>query len=327
MGGRSVDEPSVPFRTGKEIVAVERGMLDDLSAFTAVARHRSFTRAAPDVGLTVSALSHVIKRLEKRLDVRLLQRNSRSVAPTSAGARLLDRLATAFEDVERALMDLDLERGSVTGVIRMTMTRQAYEAVIRPIIREFSDRHPKARIEVLIEYEFRDIVAASLDAGIRMGYKLEQDMIALPVGPELRMAVVGSPGYLAVHPAPSAPSGLSDHFCIRYRMRAGGPVVSWEFDRDDRVIAIDVSGPLTVNEPELAIDAALDGLGLAYVLEERVASHIKAGRLVRLLDDWLAPFAGFHLYYPSRRQMQPTLAALIQILRERKRRETAGTPD
>lgn len=298
---------------------MERGTLDDLAAFAAVARTQSFTHAAPGLGLSVSALSYAIKRLETRLGTRLLQRNSRSVAPTSAGARLLETLAPALGNVEQALQELDRDRGSVTGIVRLTATRQGYEAVLRPVLGEFAKRYPDAQIEVLIEYEFRDIIAASLDAGIRMGEKLEQDMIALRVSSPLRMAVVASPNYLTGRKAPAEPEGLRDHLCIRYRMRASGFIIPWDFERDGRTVAVDVSGPLTVNEPELAVDAALDGLGLAYVLEERAAAHIAAGRLVRLLDDWTPPFPGFFLYYPSRRQLQPTLAALIDVLRHREK--------
>ena len=195
------------------------------------------------------------------------------------------------------------------------MTRQAYEAVIRPILGSFAERHPQAQIEVLIEYEFRDIIAASLDAGIRMGEKLEQDMIAVRVSPDLRMAVVGSPDYLAARTIPRDPADLRAHGCIRYRMRADGFVIPWEFERGGRSIAVDVTGSLTVNEPELAVDAAVNDLGLAYALEDRVRPHIESGRLVRLLQDWTEPFAGFFLYYPSRRQIQPTLAALISVLK------------
>lgn len=237
------------------------------------------------------------------------------MAPTSAGARLLETLEPAFGDVEQALRELDRDRGAVTGIVRITATRQGYEAVIRPVLGEFARRYPEAQIEVLIEYEFRDIIAASIDAGIRMGEKLEQDMIAVRVGPRLRMAVIASPAYLAGGNTPDEPGDLRHHPCIRYRMRAGGVVIPWEFDRYGHAVSVDVAGPLTVNEPELAVDAALDGLGLAYVLEERAASHIAACRLVRLLEDWTQPFPGFFLYYASRRQLQPTLAALIEILR------------
>jgi DNA-binding transcriptional LysR family regulator len=206
----------------------------------------------------------------------------------------------------------------VSGTVRITATRQAYEAVIRPILAEFGAKHPDATIEVLIDYEFRDIIANRLDAGIRIGEKLEQDMIALSVSPELRMAVVASPDYLMVRPAPEAPYDLSRHRCISYRMRADGGIIPWEFARDGRDIEVKVEGPLIVNEPELAVDAALDGLGLAYVMEDRATPFLTDGRLVRLLGDWTPPFPGFFLYYPSRRQVPPTLGALIAILRRRR---------
>jgi DNA-binding transcriptional LysR family regulator len=296
---------------------MQRGDLDDLSAFAAVARERSFTRAAAGLGLSTSALSYRIKRLEDRLGVRLLQRNSRSVATTDAGERLLHTLAPALEDIGEALDDLGRQRDSVSGTVRITATRQAYEAVIRPILPGFGASHPQATIEVLINYEFRDIIADRLDAGIRIGEKLEQDMIALSVSPELRMAVVASPDYLLAHPAPEAPQQLGEHRCINYRLRAAGNMMPWEFERDGRDLQVKVEGPLTVNDPELAVDAALDGLGLAYVLESRAAPFLADGRLVRLLADWTAPFPGFFLYYPSRRQIPPTLAALIAMLRHR----------
>jgi DNA-binding transcriptional LysR family regulator len=190
---------------------MERGTLDDLAAFSVVARERSFTRAAARLGLSTSALSYQIKRLERRLGIRLLQRNSRSVATTDAGERLLQTLAPALEDIGEAIDDLGRQRDSVSGTVRITATRQAYEAVIRPVLTEFGASHPDATIEVLIEYEFRDIIESRLDAGIRMGEKLEQDMMALAVSPELRMAVVASPNYLAIHRAPEAPQDLSRH--------------------------------------------------------------------------------------------------------------------
>ncbi len=299
---------------------MERGVLDDLLAFAAVARARSFTRAAPGLGLSTSALSYAIKKLEARLGTRLLQRNSRSVAATAAGERLLQTLAPALEEIATALGELGRERDQVTGSVRITATRQAYEAVIRPVLAEFGRRHPQAVVEVLIEYEFVDIIARRLDAGIRIGEKLEQDMVALSVGPELRMAVVASPGYLAGQPAPADPHDLGRHRCIGYRMRADGPLVPWWFARDGREMEVRGSFPLVVNEPELALDAALDGLGLAYVLQDRAGPHLAQGTLLRVLDDWTPPFPGFFLYYPSRRQMPAALAAFIAALRRHRHR-------
>lgn len=299
---------------------MERGVLNDLAAFAAVARARSFTRAAPELGLSTSALSYAIKKLEAHLGTRLLQRNSRSVATTVAGERLLQTLQPALEEIGTALGRLGRERDRVTGSVRITATRQAYEAVIRPVLAEFGRCHPEAMIEVLIEYEFVDIIARRLDAGIRIGEKLEQDMVALSVSPELRMAVVASPGYLAGQPAPDDPQELGRHRCIGYRMRADGPLVPWWFARDGREVEVRSSGPLVVNEPELALDAALDGLGLAYVLEDRAAPHLARGTLVRVLDDWTPRFPGFFLYYPSRRQIPPALEAFIAILRRHRHR-------
>jgi DNA-binding transcriptional LysR family regulator len=203
----------------------------------------------------------------------------------------------------------------VSGTVRITATRQGYEAVIRPILADFGAEHPAAKVEVLIDYEFRDIIADRLDAGIRLGEKLELDMIALRVGPELRMAVVASPDYLAAHPVAQTPSDLTRYRCINYRMSAAGGVYAWEFERGGREVEVKVEGPLTFNEPEMMLNAALDGLGVAYVLEDRAKPFIAAGRLVRLLEDWTPPFPGFFVYYPSRRQVPPTLAALLAILR------------
>lgn len=293
-----------------------RDVLDDLAAFAVVARERSFKRAAATLGLSASMLSYKIGRLEKKIGVRLLQRNSRSVEVSEAGARLLETLAPALDNIGAALDGLGRDPAGVSGTVRITATRQAYEAVIRPALVPFGAAYPNAGIEVLIEYEFRDIIASRIDAGIRLGEKLEKDMIALGVGPALRMTVVGSPAYLAGHGVPRTPHELGRHRCIGYRMRAGGALLDWEFERDGRAIEVKVDGPLVVNEPELALDAALDGLGLAYVLESRARPHLDAGRLVEVLQAWMAPFPGFFLYYPSRRQMKPALGALIAVLRD-----------
>lgn len=295
---------------------MRQGVLDDLAAFAMVARERSFTRAAARLGVSTSMLSYTIRRLEQRLGVRLLQRNSRSVETSDVGERLLQTLAPALENIGGALDELGRDRAEVSGTIRITATRQAYEAVIRPVLVEFGERHPHASIEVLIEYEFRDIVASRLDAGIRLGEKLEKDMIALKVSPDLRMAVVASPDYLSTHPAPVTPHDLGRHRCIGYRMRAGGAIVSWDFERDGSELEVKIEGPLIVNEPEIALDVALDGLGMAYVLEDRAAPFLADGRLVRMLEDWTPPFPGFFLYYPSRRQMPPALAAFLSVLRQ-----------
>jgi len=299
---------------------MNRGNLDNLAAFAVVARARSFTRAAVELRVSTSALSHTIKGLEARLGVRLLQRNSRSVSVTAAGDRLLQTLEPALADIGGALDQLGRESDIVSGTVRLTATRHAFETIIRPALPRFLGAHPKAAVEVLIDYQLRDIIADRLDAGIRLGEKLEQDMVALRVGPDLRMAVVASPSYLASHTAPRTPKDLMHHSCVSYRMMSSGHTLDWEFERRGRSLAIKATGPLIFNEPELMLEAALDGLGIAYILEEQAEPHIAAGRLVQLLQDWSAPFPGYFLYYPSRRQLPPTLAALIAILRERKAR-------
>jgi DNA-binding transcriptional LysR family regulator len=294
---------------------MNRASLDSLAAFAAVARARSFTRAAAELRVSTSALSHTIRELEARLGIRLLQRNSRSVSVTEAGERLLHTLDPALADIGGALEALDRERDLVSGTVRLTATRNAFETVLRPVLPAFFASHPRAHVEVLIDYQLRDIIAERFDAGIRIGEKLEQDMVAVAVGPELRMAVVASHGYLAAHGAPQTPQDLVRHPCVGYRMMASGATMDWEFERDGRALAIKVTGPLTYSEPEIMIEAALDGLGLAYVLEGQAMPYLEAGRLVQLLEDWMAPFPGYFLYYPSRRQMPPVLSALVAALR------------
>ena len=294
---------------------MNRASLDDLAAFATVARLGSFTRAAGQIGTSVSNLSHTIRRLEARIGMRLLQRNSRSVSVTAAGEQLLRVLEPALADIGGALDQLGRERDIVSGTVRVTATRHAFQTIIRPVLPAFCARHPQATVEVLIDYQLRDIIADRLDAGIRLGEKLEGDMIAVNVGQELRMAVVASPGYLKDNAAPRTPRDLVGHRCINYRMTASGPIVAWEFERGGRALEIKPSGPLTFNEPELALGAALDGLGIAYILEDQVGPHVAEGRLVRLLNGWTPPFTGDFLYYPSRRQVPPALAAFIGALR------------
>ncbi len=291
--------------------------LDDLAAFAAVARAGSFTRAALLLGTSTSNLSHTIRRLEDRLGQRLLQRNSRSVAVTEAGETLMATLSPALESIEGALDTLDQGRGQVSGTLRLTSTRQAYDAVIRPVLSSLLAAHPKVTVEVLVDYAFRDIVADRFDAGIRLGEKLEQDMIALKVGPDLRMAVVATPAYLAENGPIDHPQDLTRHRCINYRMAGSGTIYAWEFERKGDSLEVQVSGPLTFNEPGLMLDAALDGLGVGYLFDHEVTPFVKVGRLLRLLPEWTPPFSGFYLYFSSRRQMRPALAALIEAIRNR----------
>ncbi len=293
----------------------DRASLDDLSAFAAVARARSFTNAAARLDTSTSNLSHTIRRLEARLGYRLLQRNSRSVSATEAGESLLATLGPALESIDAALDTLGRGRDSIRGTLRLTATRQAYEAVVRPVLPAFTTAHPGATVEVIIDYAYQDIVADRFDAGIRLGEKLERDMIALKVGPELSMAVVAAPGYLACSAPLDHPDDLTRHRCINYRMVTADTIYAWEFEREGQAVNVRVSGPLTFNEPELMLDAALDGLGVGYLLDHEVAPYLDQGRLLRRLAEWTPPFAGFHLYHSSRRQMRPVLAAFIEALR------------
>ena len=295
---------------------MKRGNLDDLASFACIARVGSFTRAAAELKTSTSNLSHAVTQLEKRLGYRLLHRTSRSVSPTEAGAELLLTLAPALQSIESALDAVGLGHDAVHGTLRITATREGYDAVVRPVLPAFTRAHPHATVEVLIEYGFRDIVADGFDAGIRLGEKLEQDMIAVKVGGDLRMAVVAAPMYLADHTLPSEPRELVGHQCINYRMVAAGSLYAWEFERDGHPLEVRVSGPLTFNEPDLMLDAAVEGMGVAYVLEDKAAPLVQAGRLVRLLAAWTPPFTGFYLYHPSRRQVRPVLSAFIAAARK-----------
>ena len=297
---------------------MDRSSLDDLAAFATVARLGSFTRAAGQIGTSVSNLSHTIRRLETRIGMRLLQRNSRSVAPTEAGEDLLATLGPALECIDGALDALDRKRHRVSGTLRLTMTRHAYEGVVRSMLPAFVIAHPDATVEVLIDYAYRDIIADRFDAGIRLGEKVERDMIVRKIGPDLSMAVVAAPAYLARAEPIDVPGDLTRHCCINYRMTGTGTLYAWEFERDGQPLAVRVRGPLAFNEPDLMLGAALDGLGIAYLLDHEVASHVADGRLVRLLSDWTPPFSGFHVYYSSRRQMRPVLAAFLDALRARR---------
>lgn len=295
---------------------MRRASFDDLATFACVARLRSFTRAAATLGTSTSNLSHAIKRLETRLGCRLLQRNSRSVSTTPAGQALLATLEPALESIEDTLGTLDRDRGSISGTLRITATRQAYDQVIRPLLPAFTAAHPAATIEVSVEYGFRDIVADGFDVGIRLGEKLEGDMVALKVGPDLRMAIVASPAYLARHGTPVHPEELTRHRCLNYRLVAAGTLYAWEFERDGKAFEVRTPGPLTFNDPALMLDCALDGLGIGYLVEQQVAPLVRDGRLVRLLEDWTQSFPGLYLYYPSRQQIRPVLAAFLQAVRD-----------
>lgn len=286
-----------------------------LAAFAVVAEERSFTRAAARLGVSPSALSHTMRRLEERLRIRLLARSTRSVSTTDAGERLLARLAPAIAEISDAVEDLGSLLDRPSGRVRITASRSAARMVVAPILPRFMQTYPEIVVEILVDPALTNIVAQRFDAGIRLGESLEKDAVAVPVTGALRMAVVGSPQYFASHPAPATPQDLGKHRCINFRLPTAGTIYKWEFEQRHHKMEVGVEGPLVFDDEGLVIEAALAGAGLAYVIEDQVASHVRAGALVRALEDWCAPFPGFFLYYPGRRQVSPALAAFIDAVR------------
>ena len=294
-----------------------RQNLNDLVAFLTVARERSFTRAAAQLGLSQSALSHTVRSLEQRLGLRLLSRTTRSVAPTEAGERLLRSIGPRLDEVDGELAALSELREKPAGTIRITAGEHAAQSVLWPAVSRLLPRYPDVRVEIAVDYGLTDIVAERYDAGVRLGEQVARDMVAVRIGPDMRMAVVGAPDYLAQHAPPTSPQELTAHNCINIRLPTYGGVYAWEFERDGHELKVRVEGQLVFNTIALRLDAALTGLGLAYLPEDQVRPHLAAGRLVRVLDDWCPPFAGYHLYYPSHRQHTPAFALLIEALRWR----------
>lgn len=286
-----------------------------LAAFALVAEERSFTRAAARLGVTPSALSHTLRRLEERLGAQLLARSTRSVSATQAGEALLLRLGPAMDEIKRAVEDLGASAGRPTGHIRISAPGEAARRVIAPMLPRFVDEHPGIVVEILIEPAFTDIVARRLDAGIRLGESLEKDVVAVPVTGPLRMAVIGAPSYLKEHGIPKTPRDLRNHRCINIRLAAAGKIYRWEFERGAEKIDVAVEGPLVFDDGGMVVEAVQAGVGLGYVLEDRAVELIKQGTLVRVLADWCPPFPGFHLYYPGRRQLSPALSAFIEAIR------------
>lgn len=296
---------------------MRREELVDLNAFSVVAEERNFTRAAAKLGTSQSALSYTIRRLEVRLGVRLLTRTTRSVSLTEAGERLLRTLGPALDDIAAELALLSELRDKPAGTIRITAGEHAAEAALWPALASLLQRYPDIKVEVIIDYGLTDIVAERYDAGVRLGEQLAKDMIAVKIGPDLRMAVVGAPSYFATRQMPRKPQDLTAHQCINPRLPTYGGIYAWEFEKRGRELKVRVDGQLVFNNIAMRINAALAGLGLAYLPEDRVRAHIADGRLVRVLDDWCAPFPWYHLYYPSRRQTTPAFALLVDALRFR----------
>lgn len=294
-----------------------RENINDLIAFAAVARERSFTRAAAQLGVSQSALSHTMRALEARLGVRLLTRTTRSVSPTEAGERLLATLVPHFEQLETELTALSDVRDKPAGTVRITTAEHAAETVLWPKLEKLLPDYPDIKVEIVIDYGLTDIVAERYDAGVRLGEQVAKDMIAVRIGPDMRMAVVGAPSYFEKHPKPVVPQDLTQHRCINLRLPTYGGIYAWEFEKDGRELKVRVDGQLVFSRLAHRLTACLAGFGLAFVPEESALTHIAEGRLIRVLEDWCDPFPGYHLYYPSRRQSSPALAVLVEALRYR----------
>lgn len=292
--------------------------LDDLNvlaAFLAVAEERSFTRAATRVGVSRSALSHAVRGLEERIGVRLLSRTTRSVAPTAAGEQLIGRLRPALGDVASALEQIAEQRERPAGRVRLVVSPLAAAMVLAPKLGAFARAFPDVVLDVTTTSAMRlDLVAGQFDAGIHLGEFIERDMVAVRVSADQRAAIVGAPAYFAAHPRPKSPRDLTKHRCLNFRHGAG-ETYRWEFDKGSHSLAVAVDGPLVVDDVQLLIRAAIDGVGLTFLMEEHAAPHLASGQLVRVLEDWCEPFAGYFLYYPSRRQQPAALSALIDMLR------------
>lgn len=294
-----------------------RESLDDLIAFVAVAREQSFTRAAARLGVSQSALSHTVRALEERLGLRLLARTTRKVAPTEAGERLLATIGPRFDEIQAELAALSELRDRPAGTIRITTSQHAAQAILWPALARLLPDYPEIKVELVIEQGLTDIVAQRYDAGVRLGEHLAQDMVAVRIGPDLRMAVVGAPTYFARHPPPRTPHDLTAHACVNLRLPTLGGLYAWEFEKDGRELNVRVDGQLVFNDVPLMLQAAEAGFGLVCTLEDYASRHLDEGRLVRVLEDWCAPFAGYHLYYPTRRQQTPAFALLVEALRYR----------
>src|SRR5712691_7739220 len=293
---------------------MDRNDLNILAVFLAVAEERSFTRAGKRLGVSPSAMSHAIRGLEEDISVRLLSRTTRSVAPTEAGEQLLARMRPALTDVQDALDQISELRDKPAGCVRLLVPRLAGTTVLGPKLAKFTRDYPDIVLDVTADDSRIDIVAGGFDAGIHFGEFIERDMIAVRVSRDHRAAIVGSPAYFESHPKPKSPHDLLIHRCINFRHGSAG-VYRWEFDKGKKSLSVAVNGPLIVDDVEILIRAAIDGVGLAFMSEEHAAPHLKSGAFVRVLEDWCQPFPGFFLYYPSRRHQPPALSALINTLR------------
>jgi DNA-binding transcriptional LysR family regulator len=296
---------------------MQRGHLDDLAAFAAVGRERSFTKAAATLRVSQSALSQTIRQLEARLGVRLLTRTTRSVAATEAGERLLRTLAPRFEEIEAELNAVRELRDTPAGTVRITATEFAIDTILLPKLTPVLQKNTEVRVEFIVDYGLTNIVEERYDAGVRSGEQIAKDMIAVRIGPDLRMAVVGAPSYFKGRAAPNRPQDLITHNCINLRLPTHNSLYAWEFEKGSRELKVRVEGQLTCNGTAQLLNAALAGVGLAYVPEGMVERHVAKGRLKRVLADWCQPYSGYHLFYPSRRQSSAAFSLVVEALRFR----------
>jgi DNA-binding transcriptional LysR family regulator len=297
---------------------MRRENLDDLQAFLAVAEEHSFTRAAARLGTSQSALSHTLKRLEARLGLRLLTRTTRSVGATEAGEKLLETLRPALADIDARLSALTALRDKPAGTIRITTGEHAAESILLPALTRLLPSHPDIHVELNVDYGLTDIVNERYDAGVRLGEQIAKDMIAVPIGPPMRMAVVGAPAYFAKRGIPKTPRQLADHDCINLRLPTRGGLYAWEFEKGPRKLNVRVEGQLVFNTSSLIVKSTLAGMGLASLPSQIVEPELARGRLKQVLSDWCPPFPGYHLYYPSRRQQSPAFRLLVEALRYRR---------
>ena len=294
-----------------------RTELNDITAFLAIAREGSFTRAAARLGVSTSALSQTVRNLVARLGLRLLTRTTRNVAPTEAGERIIQAIGPKLEEIDAELAALTALRDKPAGMVRLSAGEHAADMIVWPAVQRLLPRYPDIAVEIVIDNGLTDIVAERLDAGVRLGEQVAKDMVAVRIGPDLRMAVVGAPGYFKGRKRPRTPQELTEHTCINLRLPTAGGLYAWEFEKAGRELRVRVEGQLVFNSATMTVKAALAGAGLAIVPEDRVRGHLDEGCLIRVLADWCPPFSGFHLYYPSRRQPTPAFAVLVDALRYR----------
>jgi len=294
-----------------------RENLNDIVAFLAVAREKNFTKAAAKLGVSQSALSHTIRALEARLGLRLLTRTTRSVSPTEAGERLLSAVGPHFEDIQAELDALSVLRDKPSGAVRITAGLHVTETILWPKLQPLLRKYPDIKVEIIVDYGLANIVADRFDAGVRLGEQVAKDMVAVRIGPDLRFVIVAAPSYFADRPEPKAPQDLTAHNCINLRLPTYGGIYAWEFERAGREINVRVEGQLVFNSSKQILDAALAGFGVAYLPEDTVKPHLERGRLKQVLDNWCAPFPGYHLYFPSRRQSSPAMSLVIDALRHK----------